>query len=72
MKHSQENVIKVLRHKFKLAHKMADINSDDKQTYSRYIFEATAYWESIELLSNKKYFDDMVCLHGLQLKGTEK
>lgn len=60
MKHTKENIIKVLEAKCTLAHAMVDhyrLNGDN-QTAEEYLAEACALRDAIYLLEDKDYFNN--------------
>ena len=62
MKQTKENIIKLLKAKYKLAHALADYAKEngDEEEFHMCIREAIAISDAIYLLTNKEYFNSMV------------
>lgn len=60
MKHTKENIIKVLEAKIHLAHKMVEYSrlNGDFQSAEEYLAEACALRDAIYLLEDKDYFNN--------------
>lgn len=61
MKHTKQNIVKLLKEKSDLSYKMAVMYKEDgrEDLYLKYLHDSMSYDDAISIITKKDYFDSM-------------